>query len=359
MASTTNVASFRIVAGGTGCDDYKTDLSGLVEVPAEATYKGHEVSGQGNGGLKRGLNFIWFCIVSNFFDIDSFTMMDASPSPTPEPKPTPAPVPAPTPLEAGNAWLGVPANVPGNIEAEEFDEGGQGVAYTDTTPGNKKGEFRPDEDVDINAMRGGGFNVGFIEVGESMRYTVDVKKKIEDVFFSFRVASNDGFGSFRIVTGGTGCGDYTTDLSGLVQVPSTGGNVRYEDLEVSGKGTGGLRAKLTHIWLCAESKSFNIDSFSMSKASTFNSAPDFSPSVVLVGDAFDNVPALVPGTIQAEGFDMGGEGRAYSDSTEGNKNGIFRPNEDVDINAMGDDEYIVGFVAPGEYLRYTVQVFKK
>lgn len=39
--------------------------------------------------------------------------------------------------------------------------------------------FRPDEDVDINAMSGGGFNVGFIEVGESMRYTVDVKKKSE------------------------------------------------------------------------------------------------------------------------------------------------------------------------------------
>lgn len=29
-------------------------------------------------------------------------------------------------------------------------------------------------------------------------------------------------GSFRVVTGGTGCLDYTNDLSGLVTVPSTG-----------------------------------------------------------------------------------------------------------------------------------------
>lgn len=33
--------------------------------------------------------------------------------------------------------------------------------------------FRPDEDVDINAM-GGGYNVGYITAGEYLRYTVDV-----------------------------------------------------------------------------------------------------------------------------------------------------------------------------------------
>ena len=52
------------------------------------------------------------------------------------------------------------------------------------------------------------------------------------VFFNFRVASAEGLGSFRIVSGGTGCDDYTTDLSGLVKVPSTGGNIRYQDLAV-------------------------------------------------------------------------------------------------------------------------------
>ncbi|CAN0443290.1 unnamed protein product, partial [Scytosiphon promiscuus] len=92
--------------------------------------------------------------------------------------------------------------------------------------------FGPNEDGDIKGMDGGGYNVGYITAGEYLRYTVDVTQTIDDVFFNFRVASADGLGTFRIVSGGTGCDDYTTDLSGLVSVPATGGNIRYQDLEV-------------------------------------------------------------------------------------------------------------------------------
>ena len=40
-------------------------------------------------------------------------------------------------------------------------------------------EFRPDEDVDIAALPDGGFNVGYIEAGEYMRYTINCTKKSE------------------------------------------------------------------------------------------------------------------------------------------------------------------------------------
>ncbi|CAN0573147.1 unnamed protein product, partial [Laminaria digitata] len=52
-----------------------------------------------------------------------------------------APVsPSPTtPVEEGDPWGGVPATVPGMIQAEEFDTGGEGVGYSDSTDGNKKG----------------------------------------------------------------------------------------------------------------------------------------------------------------------------------------------------------------------------
>lgn len=40
-------------------------------------------------------------------------------------------------------------------------------------------EFRPDEGVDIAASPDGGYHVGFIKAGESMRYTVDVTKTSE------------------------------------------------------------------------------------------------------------------------------------------------------------------------------------
>ena len=36
--------------------------------------------------------------------------------------------------------------------------------------------FRTDEDVDIQKDRDGGFNIGWIDAGEYLRYTVDVEE---------------------------------------------------------------------------------------------------------------------------------------------------------------------------------------
>ena len=47
---------------------------------------------------------------------------------------------------------------------------------------------------------------------------------------SFLVAAPTDGGSFRVVSGGTGCDDYAIDLIGLVSVPSTGGWDVYDDL---------------------------------------------------------------------------------------------------------------------------------
>ena len=59
------------------------------------------------------------------------------------------------------------------IEAENYDVGGEGVGYHDTTPGNQGGAYRA-EDVDVRASSGGGFVVGWIAAGEWLAYTVDV-----------------------------------------------------------------------------------------------------------------------------------------------------------------------------------------
>jgi beta-glucosidase len=68
-----------------------------------------------------------------------------------------------------------PHPIPGRIEAEDYDTGGEGPAYHDTTPGNEGGEYRSDDvDIEITTDVDGGFNVGWIEEGEWMAYTVDV-----------------------------------------------------------------------------------------------------------------------------------------------------------------------------------------
>jgi len=70
--------------------------------------------------------------------------------------------------------------IPGKIEFEYFDEGGQDSAYYDSSPGTSASpapDFRTDEDVDIEICSddGDGYNLGYTISGEWLEYTVDVK----------------------------------------------------------------------------------------------------------------------------------------------------------------------------------------
>ncbi|CAM9191796.1 unnamed protein product, partial [Hapterophycus canaliculatus] len=291
--------------------------------------------------------------------------MDDDSSPTPTPTETPTSIGSPTPASptptpwaapASSAYEGVPAGIPGLIEAARFDHGGEGEGYSDTDSGNNGGVFRPNEDVDISGDHNG-YHVAWVRTGEFLRYTINVEEAASAFDFDFQVAApSDLGGSFRIVTGGTGCKDYTTDLSGLVTVPSTGGWGRFASLPVSGAGNGGLTIGRATLWLCVISSNFNIESFTMRAVD----AP--SPSPQPEGDdsnAFGGIPAIVPGTIQAEDFDTGGEGVGYSDTDIPNNGGAYRMSEAVDISMTGDqDGYNVGWIRAGEFLRYTVDVSK-
>ncbi|MDA3882901.1 MAG: Ig-like domain-containing protein [Bacteroidales bacterium] len=75
------------------------------------------------------------------------------------------------------AYLGTAWPIPGTIEFEHFDVGGNGVAYLDNSADNTGGaDFRMDEDVDIEDCTddGGGYNLGFATGGEWLEYTVNV-----------------------------------------------------------------------------------------------------------------------------------------------------------------------------------------
>ena len=65
--------------------------------------------------------------------------------------------------------------VPGTIQAENYMQGGEGIGYHDTTPGNTGDVFRPD-DVDIDENGDGGYNVGWIASGEWLAYKIRVRK---------------------------------------------------------------------------------------------------------------------------------------------------------------------------------------
>lgn len=118
--------------------------------------------------------------------------------------------------EARSPFGGTPTELPGIVQAEEFDEGCPDIVYYDTDPANQGGAFR-NEQVDIEETEdvGGGYNVGWIETGEWMEYTVNVSSP-GTYDLDFRIASDGGGGALRIEMNGT-------DVTGTVAVPNTNG----------------------------------------------------------------------------------------------------------------------------------------
>lgn len=69
-----------------------------------------------------------------------------------------------------------------------------------------------------------------------------------------------------------------------------------------------------------------------------------------------SAPHALPGTIQAEDYDIGGMENAYTDTDASNRGGAYRMGEAVDIEENGQGGYSVGFIQDEEWLEYTVSV---
>ena len=69
-------------------------------------------------------------------------------------------------------------------------------------------------------------------------------------------------------------------------------------------------------------------------------------------------PHTIPGTIEAEDYDVGCEGDAYYDSDDINQGGQYRPNQGVDIEKCSAGGYNIGWTNIGDWMAYTVNVNK-
>jgi hypothetical protein len=69
-------------------------------------------------------------------------------------------------------------------------------------------------------------------------------------------------------------------------------------------------------------------------------------------------PAAVPGTVEAEDYDLGGPGFAYDDDDANNNGNAYRPAEGVDLESTTDTGlgFNVGWTVPGEWIEYAVDV---
>jgi O-glycosyl hydrolase len=242
-----------------------------------------------------------------------------------------------TPFPAG------PAAIPGLIQAENFDKGGNYVGYfnLDTTDQGSAPGYRPGTTVGIENTGdvGGGYDVGYTGEGEYLRYTVNVATP--GIYnLQSRVASLGQGGYFHVsfddenktgtlfVPVTNGFQTFTTQVSPAFQL-AAGRHVMQVTLDSNGP-TGGMG---------------NFNWFAVQ-------APTPSSS-------FTGSPQSIPGLIQVENFDTGGKGVAYWNGATANGGGAnYRPGETVYIENSSDTGggYDVGNPQPGDWLNYTVDI---
>jgi hypothetical protein len=238
---------------------------------------------------------------------------------------------------------GAPATVPGRVEAENFDLGGQGLGYIDTTAANEGAKFRLTEGVDISADAGAsnGFVVGWTKAGEWMSYLLNVASN-GSYSIRTRVAAVGAGGQFRILINGV-------DVSGALSVPNTGAWNAYQWVTRDGvELTEGLCSM--RVVMVANGASGNVGAFD-----TFMIG-ETPPAVQEAYPA--GVPWAMPGTVQCEYFDLGGAGLAYNETTVANEGGQCRAQDGVDIAAdvSASNGFVVGWTKAGEWMEYTVNL---
>jgi len=112
------------------------------------------------------------------------------------------------------SYNSVKAQIPGRVEAENYDVGGQGVSYSDDDYANQGGAYRTDG-VDIIGDAVNGYKVGFTTTGEWLEYTVHVDGN-HTYRWSAKVSSGVDGSSFHVLL------DSATNITGSVVVPNGG-----------------------------------------------------------------------------------------------------------------------------------------
>lgn len=144
-------------------------------------------------------------------------------------------------------FLGSAINVPGVIEAEKFDAGGEGKGYHDLDAANSGGKYRLSEGVDVDSCSAGGYALTALNANEWMEYTINVALPL-NYAFNLLVSSAVNSGKFHLEIDGL-------DKTGTISVPSTG-SLNYYTTVVENVN---LIAGQHHLRLVVESGDFNVD----------------------------------------------------------------------------------------------------
>jgi Carbohydrate binding module (family 6)/Fibronectin type III domain len=230
---------------------------------------------------------------------------------------------------------GTPAAVPGTVQAENYDTGGQGVAYNVTTVNGTDNGYRSDGvDLEVTTDTGGGVNMGWTAAGQWFKYTVNVATA-GTYTVTFRVAAETAIADGLHISNSAG-----TNLSGSVAVPDTGAWQTWTNVTA----TVTLPAGVQTLTVNQDTAGFNLNWFSFAAAGG-GEAP------------YGGTPAPIAGTVLAEKYDTGGQGVGYNVTTvNGTDNGFRSDGVDLETTSAPGGGNDIGWTAAGQWFRYTVNV---
>jgi beta-glucanase (GH16 family) len=228
------------------------------------------------------------------------------------------------------AYGGTPAAVPGTVQAENYDTGGQGIAYNVTSINGTANNYRSDG-VDLQATTdtGGGLNLGWTATGQWFTYTVNVATA-GTYRVTFRVAAINAVTDAFHISNSSG-----TNLTGNVNLPATGGWQTWTSVVAAIT----LPAGQQTLTFNQDNPGWNLNYFTVSTSS----------------GPFGGTPAAVPGTVQAENYDLGGPGAGFNvTSINGTANNYRSDGVDLEATTDTGGGLNLGWTATGQWFRYTV-----
>jgi predicted amidohydrolase len=192
---------------------------------------------------------------------------------------------------AQTPYSGSPIAIPGSFEAEDFDLGGEGVAYHDNIPGNSGGQYRTNEDVDIVADPQAGFVVNNFETGEWLGYTISVPAD-GNYDIELQAATSWDFpdAAFHVEIDGV-------NVTGTVTLPDTGG---WNSFQWLGKRTVSLAAGTRLLKVVSDRQYFNLNSIRLTGPSSAQ-AQELMPASASSWSPFAPRPQSAPGTAVSNG----------------------------------------------------------
>ena len=242
---------------------------------------------------------------------------------------------------------GTAAAVPGTVYAANYDTGGQGVAYNVTSTNGSANSYRSDG-IDLEATAdtqnntgAGAYDIGWTTAGQWFKYTVNAATA-GTYTLSFRVSSPYGITDALHVDNAAG-----TNLSGSVTIPNTGGYQTWTTVTASVTLTAGTQT----LTVDQDSNGWNLHYITFASTGGGGTPPP-------TGEApYGGTAAAVPGTVQAENYDTGGQGVAYNVAAVNGSANSYR-SDGVDLEATTDTGggYDVGWTATGQWFKYTVNV---